>query len=803
VLSLDEKCDLLVGASSWRTRGFPDAGIPELKVSDGPNGVRGEGTGADRTPSVVIPVGIAQGATWDPDLVGRLGELLGREARRKRAHVVLAPAVNLHRTPIGGRTFEYFSEDPELAAALAVATVRGVQSQDVGVTVKHFAVNDTEIDRLSVDVDVDERVLHELYLRPFEAAVVDGRAWGVMSAYNKLWGTHCGANSYLLHDVLREQWGFDGFVVSDWYARGETVGSALAGLTLEMPAPARAYGPRLADAVRNGDVSEQVIDERVEELARLAARTKAAERPASADEESVDDPADRALCRQAAIAGTVLARNERGCLPLGADVRRIAVIGPNAATSRIMGGGSSALRALPTTSLLDALRARFPDATYARGCDIDRSTPLVSGDRLLAPDGRPGLEVRLVEGTDPEADAAYTGLVPESTVRFVGSVPVGVGRGPVVLTLRGSLRVAVAGRHSLGIVVTSTAHATAGGRAVLTPDTELVPGKTFYGLGCEEVLADLDLEAGQLVAIDVAMPLPRPFGGVRIGLREPRDEGQMLDDAVDMAQQADAAIVVVGTTDEWETEGEDRTTIELPGAQDELVVRVAAVNPRTVVVVNAGAPVAMPWLEEVGAVVIPFFGGQEMGEAVADVLTGVVDPGGRLPTSYPRQLADCLAWQHYAPVDGVQRYGEGFGIGYRGHDMTGIRALLPFGHGLSYGDAVWGEPVASAERVRQGQPVTVTVPVTAVGERDATVVVQGYVAAVSPPVPREPKALRTWRKLVVAAGTTEQVELTFTDTAFRRWEPSSRMWVVDPGDYRLLIGASADDVRGEVLVTIQ
>jgi len=389
-LSLDEKCMLLAGATSWRTHAFPELGIPTIKMSDGPNGVRGEGAGAEMTPSVVLPVGIAQGATWDPDLVERLGDLLGREARRKRAHVVLAPAVNLHRTPVGGRTFEYFSEDPELTAALAVATVRGVQANDVAVTLKHFAVNDTEVDRMSVDVVVDESVLHELYLRPFEAAVVDAGAWGVMAAYNKLLGTHCCASDYLLNDVLREQWGFDGFVVSDWYAAGDAARSAAAGLTLEMPGPPRFYGRRLAEAVRAGSVSEETVDNLVGQLALLAQRTKAPERSADEPEASVDDPADRALCREAAIAGTVLARNDNGCLPLGQGVTHVAVIGPNAAATRIMGGGSSALRPLPAPSILAALQDRFDTVTFARGCAIDRNAPIVSGDRLAGADGEGG-----------------------------------------------------------------------------------------------------------------------------------------------------------------------------------------------------------------------------------------------------------------------------------------------------------------------------------------------------------------------------------------------------------------------------
>jgi beta-glucosidase len=241
-LTLEEMCTLVGGASSWRTHPIERLGIPEVKMTDGPNGARGEFTAGDRTPAVVVPVGIAQGATWDPALIERVGDLLGREARRRAAHVLLAPAVNLHRTPIGGRTFEYFSEDPELSAALAAATVRGVQANEVAVTVKHYVANDTEVDRHTVDVDVDERVLRELYLRPFEAAVVEAGAWGIMSAYNQVGGHFCGAHDRLLNGVLRREWGFDGFVVSDWYGAHDAEASANGGLSIEMPGPTRVYG---------------------------------------------------------------------------------------------------------------------------------------------------------------------------------------------------------------------------------------------------------------------------------------------------------------------------------------------------------------------------------------------------------------------------------------------------------------------------------------------------------------------------------------------------------------------------------
>ena len=799
-MTLEEKCRLLGGASSWRTHAIERLGIPAVKMSDGPNGVRGENTGTDRTPSVVIPVGIAQGATWDPALVGRLGDLLGREACRKGVHVVLAPAVNLHRTPIGGRTFEYFSEDPELTAALAVATVRAIQAHDVAVAVKHFVANDTELDRFSVDVQVDERVLRELYLRPFEAAVRDGGAWGVMSAYNRLRGEHCASSRWLLRDVLRDEWGFDGYVVSDWYGAHDTASCAAAGMSIEMPGPARVYGAKLEAAVVEGRVEEKDVDLLVRDVLTLIDRVRARERSADATEESVDDPGDRELCRTAAAAATVLARNERDALPL-AGSERIALLGPNAQSTRIMGGGSSALRALPHLSILEELRGRFDVLVHEPGCRIDRYTPLLGVDQITGPDGAPGLEVRIVNGVDADAEAAHTTRLDISTLRLFGAVPRGVDSGPCVVTIRGSLRPETGGTHVLGVILTAQADVRVGDLTVCSSDEPLAPGDTFYGYGSGEKLTEMQLTADEPVPIDITMRLDRPFAGVRIGLQPP-DDPTMMERAVEAARVADAAVVVVGTNDEWETEGNDRADITLPGRQDELVARVAAVNPRTIVVVNAGAPVAMPWLADVSAVLLPFFGGQEMAPALADILLGAVDPGGRLPISFPHRLEDSAAVAHYQPVDGRQTYGEGFAVGYRSHDRSGVAPMLAFGHGLSYGDVEWGTPKVSETRISTEGEVTVVVPVHSRGPRDATVVVQGYVAPVDPPVEREPKALRAWVKTLVAAGATDAVTLLFDSRAFRRWDDAAADWTVDPGRYELMIGASSLDIRHTIAVTV-
>ncbi len=830
-LTLDEKITLLSGASTWRTAAIDRIGIPAIKMSDGPNGVRGENVGITRTEAVAVPTGIAQGATWDPDLIGRVGDLLGREARRRGAHVLLAPAVNLHRTPIGGRTFEYFSEDPELTAALAVATVRGVQANDVAVTVKHFVANDTEVDRHTVDVDVDERVLRELYLRPFEACVTEAEAWGVMSSYNRLDGEFCAASDRLLNSILRDEWGFDGFVVSDWFGAHDAAASVNGGLSVEMPGPPRIHGAKLAAAIDRGDVEIATLDARVRDLLVLVERTGALDRPADSPETSVDDPDDRALARRVAIAGTVLATND-GVLPLATEGTSIAVIGPNAAASRIMGGGSSAVKPLPHASILESLRSRFERVVHEPGCRIDKYARLPRPEQLLGPDGRPGLELRFVnrpDGADPDhphpdhphpdhthpdhthpdhshpdqTEPAHVTRSDTSNLRYFGSFPDGVDPRSATLVVRGRFVPETDGIHQVGIIVTGPCRAVVGGVQILERGDELVPGEAFYGRGSSETEVAVELLAGKPVDIEIDLELGRAFCGVRLGFAPP-----VVDDefgrAVAAAAEADVAIVVAGTNEDRETEGNDRTAIELPGTQDELIRAVAAVNPRTVVVVNAGSPVSMPWLDEVGAVLLPFFGGMELGNAVADILTGATDPGGRLPITFPRRLEDCPAWPHYAPIDGVQTYGEGFAMGYRGHDALDVEPLLAFGHGLSYGDAAWGEPTldATAADVAAGGSVTVTVPITATGDRSATVVVQGYVSAIDPPVERERKALKTWRKVVVEPGRSVPVGLTFGPQAFRRWDADVGAWVIDPGTHRLLIGASAADIRASLDITI-
>ena len=824
-LSLTDKCRLVAGETNWRTKAFPEAGIPQLKMSDGPTGIRGEGHGSSGTPGVAVPAGIALGASWDPDLLAEIGDLLGREAIRKRAHVLLGPTVNLHRTPVGGRTFECYSEDPELSGALAASYVRAVQAHGVAVTVKHFVCNDTEIDRMTVNVEVDERPLRELYLRPFERAVKDGGAWGVMSSYNRVDGEYAAENRRLLTDILRTEWGFDGYVVSDWFGVHEPVGAANAGLTLEMPAPVRVYGSRLVEAVERGDVAETTVDGLVRDLLTVMNRTKADERSCDAAEESVDDPDERALTRRAAIAGTVLLRNavvsplDRTALPISLDhVGSVAVVGPNAVIDRSMGGGSASLTPFGHRTLLDALTerlaARSPSTTvtYDAGVRIDRLTPIVRRGQLRTPDGEPGLRLEYVNGLDWDAPTAVDTTTTTSMIRFFGTTPDEIDASAFGARVTGSFVPEVDGPHVIGVVstgpVTMTATTADVGPVVVVDDPQMLLPRTreFFGYGSEECTAVVEAVAGQPIefAVKWSTAAGNGFEALRIGVRPP-DPDDLFEQAVAAAAAADVAIVVVGTNDEWETEGFDREVMTLPGRQDELVEAVTAANPNTVVVVNAGSPVQMDWAAAdhaapAPAVVTSFFAGQEQAEAMVDVLLGDADPGGRLPLTYPVRLDDHPAIDNHIPDrsgDGPpeQRYEEGLFIGHRHYERAAIAPRFWLGHGLSYGTATWGAVEAPASEVAASSlddgGVVVSIPLENSGDRETTIVVQGYVAPVDPPVERPTRELKAWSKTVLAAGTATRVELTFGPDAFHHWDEATDDWTIAPGDYDLVIARSA------------
>jgi beta-glucosidase len=796
-LTREEKVALTAGYDLWHTPGVERAGIAPLKVSDGPNGARGARWGAGG--SLCFPCGTALGATWDVDLVREVGAALGDEVRDKRAHVHLAPTVNLHRHPLAGRNFECYSEDPFLSARMAVAYITGVQSRGVGSCVKHFVANDQEHERMTISAVVDERVLRELYLVPFEAAVREAKAWAVMSAYNRLHGTYCSEHPWLLRTLLKEEWGFDGIVMSDWFGTHSGAAAANAGLDLEMPGPPQWLGDKLLPALERGEVAPSVLDEIVGRLLVLRGRVGA--RPVGGeeidDERSVDEPARRAVARRAAASSFVLLRNE-GLLPLDLDATAtLAVIGPNADAAMLQGGGSASVTPHRPVAPLDALRERGgAKVRFERGTSIGKRTPVLDTRRL---DGQ--LRIEYFAGRELGGEPVYVEEARRGYFvwlgRFAAAVP-----DDFSVRVTGTFVAEEDGAYTFSLVQAGRARLRLDGDVVVDNWQPEGRSEAFFGFGSTEARGDVTLAAGErrTVAVEFVPGAPG-MGGLMVGVRppEPPDlEGR----AVALAREADAVVLVVGTDADWESEGHDRESMRLPGEQDALVERVVEANPRTVVVVNAASPIEMDWAERVAAVMQVWFPGEELGNALADVLFGDVPPAGRLPTTIPFRLEDAPAHPWYPGHDGKVEYGEGLLVGYRGFDARGTEPRYPFGHGLTYTTFEHGVPQVSPETFPGDGDVEVevVVPVTNTGTRRAAEVVQCYVHDVEASVERPAQELRAFAKVELDPGETQPVRLTLGPRAFAYWDVGRGDWFVEPGAFELRIGASSRDIRQRVTV---
>lgn len=812
-MTLDEKASLTAGADMWYLPPIERLGIPSLKVSDGPSGVRGDSLIGRR--SLSIPCGTSVGSTWNPDLVRRLGDVLAAEARSKNVHVLLGPTVCIVRTPLAGRTFESFSEDPLLTARIAGAYVEGVQAGGVGCCIKHFACNDQEHERMTISAEVDERTLREIHLVAFEHAVQEAGVWSVMTAYNKVNGIYSGEQPDLIGGVLRREWGFDGLVMSDWFGTHSTVPAALAGLDLEMPGPSAWLGPTLAAAVRDGDIDESVVDGQVRNVLRLMGRvglldgadaegvdaTNSGGTLARSDEQQDDDPGRRAVARAVAAEGTVLLVNN-GLLPLdaaGPAVSRVAVIGPNAA-ALAMGGGSSEVTPHRRRRVADALAERLPGAvvTSEIGCRLDRGLPSIDL-RLLSDET---VDVAYFDNADRAGTPVATDQAHTARVIWIGSPRPGLAVGAYSVRLSTTFTPDVAGAWRLGLE--------SAGRAVLRVDGEVVvdnseptKGPGFYGAGSAPVEVTLDLAAGHSYELEVDV-WPRstssPIMGARIGASPP-DTGDEFERAVASAAEADVAVVVVGSNGQWESEGHDRPDLSLPGRQRELVEAVLAVNPRTVVVVNAGSPVDMPWASDAGAVLMTWYPGEEGADALADILVGASEPSGRLPVTFPARVEDGPAGlgvegERYPGVEGRVVYGEGVLVGYRFYETTRLAPAFPFGFGLSYGDIVFDEVDVDSD----GSGVRVTLLNR--GARRGTEVVQVYVRAPESLVRRPDRELAGFAKATIDPGCRETVEVALGPDAFRYWDIEAHSWRTDPGRYEVLVGASSRDIRASAFVTL-
>lgn len=647
-MTLEEQALLLSGDGWWQTHGIERLGLAPMVVSDGPHGLRkvvGAGL-AGSVPATCFPTAPGLAATWNTALAHEVGAALGREAQASGVHIVLGPGINMKRSPLGGRNFEYFSEDPVLAGQMARAYIGGVQGEGVGTSLKHFAVNNQEFERMATSSDVDERTLHEIYLRAFEIAIAESASppWSVMSSYNLVNGVHASEHRELLTTILRERWGFDGFVVSDWGGIHDRVAAVIAGNHLEMPGSGAHNRQKIIDAVRSGGLAAAVLARVAAELVAVILQAHAHHRPGA----TFDADAHHALSRRVGAEGIVLLKNAGGVLPLAADAQ-VAVIGDFAKLPRFQGAGSSQVNptqvAYPHDELVALLGAEH--VRYAQGCDGEG----VTSDALIA-------------------------------------------------------------------------------------------------------------------------------------------------QALAAAAAADVVVVFAGLPDSYESEGFDRRHIDLPPGQNQLIEALAAAHPQVVVVLMNGSAVAMPWVDRVGAIVEAWLGGQAGGGAIADVLTGRVNPSGKLSETFPVSLQQTPAFPSFPGRDGQAWYGEGLFIGYRHYDQRGLQPLFPFGHGLSYTRFAYTAIHASAGTfdVDGGSTLTVEATLTNTGARAGQEVVQLYVRECAPQVVRPERELRAFAKVSLAPGESTTVRFALGRRDFAHYALGLHDWAVTPGRFEVQVGGSSREL---------
>ncbi|KAI1335039.1 beta-glucosidase B [Xylariaceae sp. FL0016] len=838
-LTLEEKCMLLAGKNMWETLNVDRLGIRSLKMTDGPAGVRGA-TWTDGTHTTMIPCGISLAATFDSDLVERIGRVLGTEARSKNAHILLAPTMNMSRSPLGGRNFENFGEDPYLTGRMASSYVKGVQSQGVGACVKHYVANDQETRRFNMDQQIDERALREIYLRPFQMTM-ETDPWTLMTAYPKINGEHADVNQFLMCDILRDEWKYTGMTVSDWGGMNDTIGSIQAGSDLEMPGPAIRYGPALLEAVKAGRVSEKHVDASVKRLLELLDRVSLLGEGDSSDhadeEKNSDLPECRQTARDAASGSIVLLKNESQVLPLNPKkMKKLAVIGPNAKKPTVGGTGSAAVNPYYITTPFESISkaalatSDMLEIQYSQGIYTNLQPPLPGG-QLKTPDGaKVGVQVDFYAGHAFEGDVVSSSHWQNSVLFMMsdGDTPESLRGKPHCYRVRGVLEPAMSGVYDFSLSSTGKAKLFID-NALLVDNSEWTQtGGTFMNCGSVNKLQSLELETGRKYDFridNVVVPPPltphdntlfHTVSGVRVGMQLREDEQAMFDEALEIAKDADAVVLVVGHNNDTEKEGIDRTSLTLPRRTDELVSAICGANANTVVVTQSACAIAMPWAGEAPAVVHAWYQGQENGNGIADVLFGKVCPSGKLPITFPKRLEDHGSHKWF-PGDAdrdYSEYGEGVLVGYRWFDAQDIEPLWSFGHGLSYTKFEISNVQVEGHIAADGSScASIVADIGNVGEYDGAEVVQVYVNP-SPAIkelgrPSAPRALAAFAKVAVPQKQSRSVRIEVRSQAFAWFDVAGKggrgsggRWRVDKGTYRCYVGTGSRAMSSELDVEV-
>lgn len=787
-MTFEEKVSLLAGKDMWHTVAVERLGIPVVKVTDGPNGARGA-EGSTGLTSACTPCGAALGATWNTELVEQVGKVLAEEVKAKGAHILLAPTVNIHRTPTAGRNFECYSEDPLHSGEMASAYIDGLQKNGAGACIKHFVTNDQEFERFTISSEIAERPLHEIYLEPFRIAIQKAKPWAVMSAYNRINGVYAADNDYTLYEILKERWGFDGIVMSDWFGTYDPE-AAQSGLDLEMPGPARwASIEHINKALETGRMTQEKLDDKVRRMLRMMERVGAFDQPTLQPETAYDNPAHRTVLRRASAESIVLLKND-GSLPLE-EAKSILVLGENAVVPQIVGGGSAHVNVHYVVTPLDGIKSRAKgDVHYFIGTPTHRNLPVAQAGWFKADDGSIGLTMSAYTNHELAGEPYSSTICDRFNFSWFNTETAAPNPEAFSVKFTGTLTVPETGSYDFGLTSLGLSRISLDGKLLLDHWTDRTDKEML------QKVVSTQLEAGRAypILIEYSFAGKERWRGLRFGLMSslPADP---IGKAVELAAKADVVVLVAGLTNEWESEGFDRPNMDLPNKQDELIRRVAAANPKTVVVMNAGSPVSMPWADDVAAILQYWYPGQEGGNALADVLFGDVNPSGKLPTTHPYRLQDSPSYINFPGENGKVQYGEGIFVGYRYYDKKELPVRFPFGYGLSYTIFEYSDLKLDKDSYSPGDEIKVTLTVKNSGKRAGQEVVQVYLRDPEVRLVRPEKELKAFTKVNLQPGESKTVTLTLTRQSLAYYDPSAPGWVAEAGAFEVLVGASSADIR--------
>lgn len=796
-----------IGIDFWHTKPLPKHGVPSLRFSDGPNGLRGTKF-FNGVPAACFPCGTALGSTFNQELLEQAGKKMGAEAILKNAHVILGPTINMQRSPLGGRGFESIGEDPFLAGLGAAALVRGIQSTGVQATLKHFLCNDQEDKRMGVQAIVTERALREIYAMPFQLAVRDAKPGAVMTAYNGINGTFCSEDPKYLDGLLRKEWGWEGLIMSDWYGTYSTTDATVAGLDLEMPGPPRFRGEALKFNATTGKLFVHVIDARAREVLKFVKKCAASGVIENGPESTDDSPETAALLRKIGNESIVLLKNDRNVLPLQKNNKTL-ILGPNAKMATYQGGGSCGLKAYYVVTPFDGISGKLAEpASYTVGAYTHRFLPIL-GDQCTLPDGKPGM--RWTVYNQPPGSSSRE-LVDEIDFTKTEMHLVDYENPKVeniwYADLEGSFVADEDCTYEIGLVVSGTAKAFVDDQLVVDNATVQVAGDAFFGSATREERGRVELKKGQTYKFKIEFGSAPTYtlkgdayvpghGSLRVGGCKVIDDQEEIRKSVQLAKEHDQVIICAGLNSDWETEGADRANMKLPGVLDQLIAEVAAANPNTAVVMQTGTPEEMPWINATPAVIQAWYGGNETGNCIADILFGDCNPSGKLSLSFPKRLQDVPAFLNFKTEAGRTLYGEDVYVGYRYYEFADREVNFPFGHGLSYTTFSFSDlSVASSDG-----KITASLKIKNTGSIKGAEVAQMYIQPKQPAkINRPVKELRGFAKVELEAGETKTVTIEELEKyAAAYFDEERNQWCVEAGDYEVIVSNSSAVVEDKVV----